>query len=86
MTMETMNEKVKRNYNKVDLNSVNALTKLAAEKKLSFAAIGNEMNVSHITAKKFLMQPELMNGIQRKKIAAIFGVTITDVSNMIDSL
>lgn len=83
--METT-EKVKRNYNRVNLNEVNALTKIANEKNLNFVAIGNHLNVSHVTAKKLMLQPELMNGIQRKQIAVLFSMNISDVSSMIDAL
>lgn len=78
-------EKVKRNYKKVDLNSVNAITKIAGEKKLNFVEIGNHLNVSHVTAKKLLLQPELMNGLQRKAIANLFQVSINEISKMIDA-
>jgi hypothetical protein len=78
-------EKVKRNYKKVDLNSVNAITKIAGEKKLNFVAIGNHLNVSHVTAKKLLMQPKLMNGYQRKMIATLFEIDVHEISRMIDS-
>ena len=78
-------EKVKRNYKKVDLNSVNAITKIAGEKKLNFVAIGNHLNVSHVTAKKLMLQPELMNGLQRKSIANLFQVSVSEISKMIDA-
>lgn len=78
-------EKVKRSYKKVNLNEASILTKIVSEKNLQIGQIAKDMDVSFATCKKHLINPELMNGIERKKIASILGMSINEISTLIDS-
>lgn len=82
--METVIEKKeKRQYKKFDMG-VNEIAQLMNEKKISFTQLSKELNVGEGTAKKYVREPLLMNGIQRKIISGLFEMTCAEISALID--
>ena len=79
-------EKEKRTYKRVDLNEASFLTKIVAEKNLHIKSIADSIGISFATCKKYLINPALMNGVDRKKFSAILQIDIHEFSKMIDSM
>lgn len=81
--MENTVEKTKRTYNKHDWTGNELMETLRSQKK-SIPELSVKLNVAKGTCLKYFKNPLLMSGEHRKIVADYLGLSVEQVSSMID--
>ena len=81
--METTTEKIKRKYTKFDWSG-NELMGILRNQKKSIPELSAMLNIGKGTCLKYFKNPLLMSGAHRKIVADYLGLTLEQVSAIID--
>lgn len=76
-------KKEKRKYKKIQMD-LNQLTKLIESRSISWHLLAEKFDVTTGTAKKYIIEPKLLNGYQRSILSEILNIEIRELNAMID--